>query len=200
MRIQIVMRLIGGLLLIIAGVTVIPFLYGITIGEVYWSFPVTAVAIALLGGLLVYFGEKSNSYSLRDGFLVVSAMWVLSALFMAVPFYASHIIPHFTDALFESTSGITATGASIIDDVDSLPKSFILWRSLTHWLGGMGIVVLMLAFCVIWGLIRLTYLMRRRQYQDRVLFCHVYSRQRLSYGVFTLLLQSCAAWLSGWQV
>lgn len=146
MRIQIVMRLIGGLLLIIAGVTVIPFLYGITIGEVYWSFSVTAVAIALLGGLLVYFGEKSNSYSLRDGFLVVSAMWVLSALFMAVPFYASHIIPHFTDALFESTSGITATGASIIDDVDSLPKSFILWRSLTHWLGGMGIVVLMLAF------------------------------------------------------
>ena len=69
-------------------------------------------------------------YSVRDGFLVVSATWILASIFSALPFYFSGVLEQFVDALFESVSGITTTGASMIDDVSALPRAFILWRGL----------------------------------------------------------------------
>ena len=147
MRIQNVMRLVGQVLLTLALFILIPFFYGL-LGEgiAYYSFPVTTALTAVVGGLLYYYGTETNSYSLRDGFLVVGASWVFASFFSAFPFYLSGIFESFIDALFESVSGITATGASIIDDVNALPKTFILWRGLTNWIGGMGMIVLVLAF------------------------------------------------------
>ena len=147
MRIQNVMRLVGQVLLILAIFILVPFFYGL-LGEgvVYYSFPATTVVTAIVGGLLYYFGTEANNYSLRDGFLVVGSSWILASLFSALPFYFSGIFNSFIDALFESVSGITATGASIIDDVNALPKTFVLWRGLTNWIGGMGMIVLVLAF------------------------------------------------------
>lgn len=146
MRIQIVMRLVGQLILIVAGIMWVPFIYGLTVGESYFSFIGASIMAAVTGSLLYYYGQPSTSYSLRDGFLTVSSIWILVSFFASFPFYFGGVLPTFIDSLFESVSGITATGASVVEELDSLPNSFVLWRSLTHWLGGMGIVVLVLAF------------------------------------------------------
>lgn len=146
MKIQIVMHLVGQLLLLLATIMLVPFGYGLLWEEPYYSFIAVSVLTALTGGALYYWGRPGTNYSLRDGFLIVSATWLLSSLASALPFYFSGILPSFIDALFESVSGITATGASVIADLDNVPKSFVLWRGLTHWLGGMGIIVLVLAF------------------------------------------------------
>ena len=78
--------------------------------------------------------------------------WLIAGLFGALPFYVSGAIPRFTDAFFETVSGFTTTGASILTDIESLPKALLFWRSLTHWLGGMGIVVLTVAILPLLGI------------------------------------------------
>lgn len=146
MRIQIVMRLVGQLILVVSLTMLVPFIYGVIFEDIFFSFLFSTLVAAAAGGLLFYFGENSTSYSLRDGFLTVGSTWILVSIFAALPFYFGGILPNFIDALFESVSGITATGASVIPDIDTIPQAFILWRSLTNWLGGMGIIVLVLAF------------------------------------------------------
>ena len=146
MRIQIVMSLVGRLLYIFGAFTIIPFIYGVVFETAYWSFLITTCLSLGLGGLLSYYGRESQSFSLRDGFLVVSSTWILTVLLGALPFLGSGVLTNVFDALFEATSGITATGATIIYSVDELPNSFILWRGLMHWIGGMGIIVLILSF------------------------------------------------------
>lgn len=88
----------------------------------------------------------------RDGFMFVSLSWILAALVGSLPFYFSGAIPVFTDAFFETISGFSTTGASILTDIESLPRSLLFWRSMTHWLGGMGIVVLTVAILPILGI------------------------------------------------
>ena len=146
MRIQIVMSLVGRLLYIFGIFTLIPFIYGIVFETAYWSFLVTTGISFGLGGLLSYYGHETQSFSLRDGFLVVSATWILTIILGSLPFILSGILTNVFDALFEATSGITATGATIINSVDDLPKTYVLWRGLMHWIGGMGIIVLILSF------------------------------------------------------
>ena len=94
--------------------------------------------------------EKKN-LSARDGFVIVALSWIVMSLFGALPFYISGCIPHFVDALFESVSGFTTTGASILHEVESLPKCMLMWRSFTHWVGGMGVLVFIMAFLPISG-------------------------------------------------
>ena len=84
---------------------------------------------------------KKKKLSARDGMLIVSFSWVLISVFGALPAYLSGSIPSFVDALFESISGFTTTGSTILTDVEVLPKSILFWRSLTHWFGGMGVLV-----------------------------------------------------------
>ena len=88
----------------------------------------------------------------RDGFMFVSLSWVLAALVGSLPFYLSGAIPVYTDAFFETISGFSTTGASILVDIEALPRSLLFWRSMTHWLGGMGIVVLTVAILPILGI------------------------------------------------
>jgi trk system potassium uptake protein TrkH len=85
-----------------------------------------------------------NNISNRDTFLVVTIAWILFSLFGALPYLISRIVPSFINAFFESTSGFTTTGASILKDVEILPFSILFWRSLTHWIGGIGIIVLVI--------------------------------------------------------
>ena len=146
MRIQIVMSLVGRLLYIFGAFTLVPFIYSVIFETAYWSFLITTSLSLGLGGLLSYYGRKSQSFSLRDGFLVVSSTWILTVILGALPFLGSGILINVFDALFEATSGITATGATIIYSVDDLPNTFVLWRGLMHWIGGMGIIVLILSF------------------------------------------------------
>ena len=107
-----------------------------------------AVVIALLVGGSGFFSFRRHRNAIlltRDGFLVVVLSWLLVSAFGALPFVITGAIPSYTDAFFETTSGFTTTGATILPDIESLPYSVLFWRSLTQWLGGMGIVVLTVA-------------------------------------------------------
>lgn len=108
---------------------------------------ITAIAVALFIGCgFWYLGRNAKRQMHRkEGLFIVSIGWILAGLIGSVPFYVSGAIPLGVDAIFESISGFTTTGASILTDIEALPRSILLWRSLTHWLGGMGIVVLFVA-------------------------------------------------------
>ena len=87
---------------------------------------------------------KKRMYA-RDGFAVVALGWILLSFFGALPFYFSNAIPSFVDCFFETSSGFTTTGASILTHIEDLPRGILFWRSFTHWVGGMGVIVLTLA-------------------------------------------------------
>jgi trk system potassium uptake protein TrkH len=108
---------------------------------------IESITITVFFGLtLVFFTRKcSKEIKLRDSYLIVSLTWIIMGIVGSLPFYLSGSIPVFTDALFESVSGFTTTGSSILTDIEVIPKSILYWRSLTHWIGGMGIVVLAIA-------------------------------------------------------
>ena len=95
-------------------------------------------------GVLFFKPRKKIMYA-REGFLIVSLSWFLMSLFGALPFRISGYIPHMVDAVFETASGFTTTGASILTDVEALPHCLLFWRSFTHWVGGMGVLVFLIA-------------------------------------------------------
>lgn len=108
--------------------------------------------LALLGLPSVFLKSQPSELSIRDGFLTVSLAWICLATFGSMPFVISGSIPSFTNAFFETMSGFTTTGASILTNIEGLPASMLFWRSLTHWLGGMGIVVLTVAVLPLLGI------------------------------------------------
>jgi len=99
-----------------------------------------------LSGLFFLAGRRADTakFSSRDGYLAVVISWIVFSVLGALPYLLSNTIPSFTDAFFESTSGFTTTGSSILRDVEILPFSILFWRSLTHWVGGIGIIVLVI--------------------------------------------------------
>ncbi len=109
------------------------------------GFAATIAVVLILGSLFVLIKQKDDSFYAREGFATVALSWILLSIFGCLPFFISGTISNFTDALFETVSGFTTTGGSILSDVESLPKSMQYWRSFTHWIGGMGVLVLMLA-------------------------------------------------------
>ena len=103
--------------------------------------------IVLIPGLLMYFlvrASMSEKVSLREGYLNVAVSWLLLALLGTLPFLFSGTVPGFINALFETMSGFTTTGATVIGNVEILPKSILFWRSLTHWIGGVGVILLVI--------------------------------------------------------
>ncbi len=148
MHINSVFRVLFLLLLIVSLFMVFPILFAIYYREGamirFFLIPMGGTAVVSL--LVLQITRKApRILSIRDGFLLVTLSWVFSAFIGALPLYLSGAIPNFPDAYFEIMSGFTTTGASILTDIESLPKSMLFWRSLTHWLGGMGIVVLAVA-------------------------------------------------------
>jgi trk system potassium uptake protein TrkH len=103
---------------------------------------------------LRYFARNATSKELKkkDGYLVVSLGWIVMSLFGCLPYVISGEIPEFTNAFFETISGYTTTGASILNDIEAVPKGLLLWRSLTQWIGGMGIIVLAVAILPFLGI------------------------------------------------
>ena len=110
------------------------------------AFVITIVLTMFTAIVLEYKGRKSdNSMSRKDSFLVVSLTWVIFSFFGMLPFLISGYIPNITDAYFETMSGFTTTGATILDDVERLPHGLLFWRSMTQWIGGLGIVFFTIA-------------------------------------------------------
>lgn len=104
-----------------------------------------AIALAVIGILCTVKRPANRAFYAREGFLVVSLAWLILSATGALPFRLSGEIPHFIDAMFETASGFTTTGATILTDVEALSKCMLMWRSFSHWIGGMGVLVFMLA-------------------------------------------------------
>ncbi len=123
---------------------------------VYWEgafFSFLLAALVSLGAGLLLTMKKPNNTDLyaKDGFVIVSLSWIIISIFGALPFMFTGSTTSFIDALFETVSGFTTTGASIFVEVESLPKSILIWRSFTHWIGGMGVLVFIMAFLPLSG-------------------------------------------------
>ena len=103
------------------------------------------VALIILGVLLVFKKPKNNVMHLKDGFAATALSWILLSVAGCLPLWWSRVIPHFVDAVFETVSGFTTTGATILREIEHLPRCMLFWRSFSHFLGGMGVVVFLLA-------------------------------------------------------
>lgn len=146
-NVKIISRILGTLLFLESIFLLLALPVSLLYEESDWRYILLAVLItAMTGalGILASRGAKKN-ITRREGYIIVTLAWVLFSVFGSLPFVLSGAIPSFTNAFFETMSGFTTTGASILTDVESLPHGLLFWRSMTQWLGGMGIIVLSLA-------------------------------------------------------
>lgn len=153
MNFGIVFYIISWILRFEAAFLLLPCIVGLCYGEfrASLSFLGTALLCFLVGSILGLKKNKRTQLYTRDGFLIVALSWIVISLFGCIPFILSGDIPNFTDALFETISGFTTTGASILSDVESLSKAGLFWRSFTHWVGGMGVFVFVMAILPLMG-------------------------------------------------
>ncbi len=147
MNYAIVFRLLGYILLCEGGLMCLPALVSVVYGE--WAvlrvFLLTIALCCAIGGALTRIKPRRRIFYMREGCVTAALTWVVISVMGAVPFVLSGAIPDPIGALFETVSGFTTTGASVLADVESLPMGILFWRSFTHWIGGMGILVFLLA-------------------------------------------------------
>ena len=138
-------RILGMVLLILAALLVLPLIAGLCYGENVLNFAVTIAATAALGGIFMLFKPKNRDIYAREGFTAVGLSWILMSLIGALPFVISGDIPSYVDALFETVSGFTTTGSTLLTDVEAMSRGCMFWRMFTHWIGGMGVLVFIMA-------------------------------------------------------
>ena len=144
---------LGWLLLFEAGFLVVPLITSLFFFE-WWpmcSLLITMAICAVLGYLLIFNKPENKVLYAKDGLVIVSMSWIILSAFGALPFVISGSIPNYIDAFFETSSGFTTTGSSIVPAVEELPKCMLMWRSFTHWVGGMGVLVFIMAFLPLGG-------------------------------------------------
>ena len=147
MNYAIVFRLLGYILMIEGALLLLPAAASLIYGEwmVLAVFLLTAAVSAGIGFALRAIKPRSKVFYMREGFTATALSWIVISVVGAAPFVLTGCIPNPVDALFETVSGFTTTGASILPEVESLPKGILFWRSFTHWIGGMGVLVFLLA-------------------------------------------------------
>ena len=128
-----------------AGFLLLPLAASVLYGEAWLPFFGTAVLCILLGTALHLVPVKKAQMHSRDGFMAVALGWIVLSLTGALPYAFTGALTHYVDAVFETVSGLTTTGSTVFPEVEHLPRSVLLWRSLTQWMGGMGVLVLFLA-------------------------------------------------------
>ena len=152
MNFRLTLHILGALLLYLAGTLLVPAAVSLIYQDgTLLPFLAAALFTGLTGAVLLKLPEGRGEPSVRDGFAIVTFGWLVFACFGALPFVLSGAIPSYLDALFETMSGFTTTGASILTDIEALPPSLLFWRAATQWLGGMGIIVLSLAILPMLG-------------------------------------------------
>ena len=148
LNIKFISKVLGGLLLIEAAFLFSPIVMALIYGETemirYYFITILIAFVLGLIGVLAGLKAKPN-VGKREGAVIVTSTWLLYTIIGALPFWMSGYIPDFTDAFFETLSGFTTTGTSILNNIESLPYNLLFWRSMTHWIGGLGIVVIFLA-------------------------------------------------------
>lgn len=152
-NVKLVIRMLGSLLLSEATALLLVFFLSFVFKESDgYYFLITSGVCYLIGLLGILIGRNApQEMGKREGSLVVTLAWVIFSLFGALPFFISKSIPSYTDAFFETISGFTTTGASILNNIEELSHSMLFWRSLTHWMGGLGIIVISLALLPLFG-------------------------------------------------
>ena len=124
----------------------VPFAVGLIYGEsVAFYYFSTALGCLLVGYVFARKKPADSTFFAREGFICVAASWILLSVTGMLPFYLSGEIPVFEDALFESVSGFTTTGGTILKDIEALSRASNLWRGFTHWIGGMGVLLFLIA-------------------------------------------------------
>jgi len=148
---KMIFYVLGKLLLVLSVLLVIPFLVSfyykenISNDKMIIAYLIPIGISLILGLLLTIIKPKKKDFFAREGFVIVGLSWVVMSIVGALPFYISGEIPNYIDALFETVSGFTTTGASILQNIEAMSRSLLFWRSFTHWVGGMGVLVFILA-------------------------------------------------------
>lgn len=146
MNIRLIGNTLGYVLWVEAGFLLLPVAVSLCCGDgCLLPFLSALFLCALCGGLLRMIPVRNRQMQSRDGYATVALAWIALSVFGTVPYLLSRSIPHYANALFETISGLTTTGSTILDAVENLPRSILLWRSETQWMGGMGVLVLFLA-------------------------------------------------------
>lgn len=147
MNYRMILKVIGKVILIEAGLLIFPMAVALIYGESsVFAFLITFGGALAVGSLLVFpIKPKKKDLFAKEGLVIVFLSWIVVSAIGALPFVISGEIPSYADALFETVSGFTTTGSSILSDVEALGKAALFWRSFTHWIGGMGVLVFLTA-------------------------------------------------------
>ena len=149
---RLIVKIIGILLQIEAGLMILCQIVAFIYGEGVKAFSLPILLAVVLGCIGMFLGNKAGkTMGRKDGYIVVSVTWVVFTLIGMLPFILDGCIPDVSSAFFETMSGFTSTGATIIDDIDSMPRCLLFWRSLTQWIGGIGIVFFTIAILPAFG-------------------------------------------------
>ncbi|HAD19089.1 MAG TPA: potassium transporter KefA [Lachnospiraceae bacterium] len=150
---RIVFYTIGFILLIEAVLMMLPLVVSVIYREAAGrnAFLISALISAAAGGLMIMKKPKKTRIFAREGFAIVALAWIMLSVFGCLPFVISGEIPNFIDAFFETVSGFTTTGSSILTDVEAMSHSLVFWRSFTHWVGGMGVLVFVMIIVPLGG-------------------------------------------------
>lgn len=154
MNFKIIFRVLGFLLLVEGVAMLLALGVSLIYGEYDTVGFIISSGINILTGiiLVILTAKASKDIGKKEGFIIVSSVWVVFSFFGSLPYVLSGAIPNFTNAFFETMSGFTTTGSSILNDIEALPHGILFWRSITQWLGGMGIIVLSLAILPVFGI------------------------------------------------
>lgn len=153
MNFSMIIYVLGWVLKLEAGIMILPIICALIYQE-FWAVQALAVSAVLslvIGTLATIRGPKRTDYYAREGFVICALSWIVMSLIGALPFYLTGTIPSYIDAVFEIVSGFTTTGASILAEVEHLGKGLLFWRSFSHWVGGMGVLVLVLTILPLGG-------------------------------------------------
>ncbi len=145
MRLKSILYVLGKILFAVAALLLLPAVCAAIYKESPLPFLIPAFGSLVVGFLLTINPPKERALFSKDGFICVGLSWIIVSLVGCLPYILSREIPSFTNAFFETVSGFTTTGASVLSDIESVAKSILLWRSLTQWVGGMGVLVFMIA-------------------------------------------------------
>ncbi|MBQ2615993.1 MAG: TrkH family potassium uptake protein, partial [Synergistaceae bacterium] len=148
MKIRVVLRVLALICLVVSCAMLPPLMLALyDRSSDIAGFAVSVSAGLAFSALMLILTGKSgdNSMGIREGLGVTGFSWIVASLIGGMPYWISGAVDGYTDAFFESMSGFTTTGATILNEIEALPRGLLLWRSLTHWMGGMGIIVLSLA-------------------------------------------------------
>ena len=146
MNYSVVIYILGWIMEIEAAFLTLPGIVSAIYGEKGgFAFLWVALGSAVAGSVIILHRPKNMRFYLREGFVTVALSWILMSVIGCLPFVINGDIPHFADALFEMISGFTTTGATVVSDVEGLTKGSLFWRSFSHWIGGMGVLVFLLA-------------------------------------------------------